>query len=257
MLVTARDEAGLIAATLAGLREAFPTAALWVADDGSRDRTAAIASAAGASVVSCGRPLGKGGAATLAAEAILAAAGATVAATGAGASFPGVVVLCDADLGRSAARLAALQVPLARGEADVAVASFARRLGGGFGIALRFARRSVRRRCGLAMQAPLSGQRAIRLEALPSLLPFAHGFGMEVGISIDGVRSGLRVVEVEIDLEHRVTGRTVSGFLHRARQLLHVARADLARRRDRPRDAAAADPPGGGGRPRVGSKSRR
>ena len=44
-------------------------------------------------------------------------------------------------------------------------------------------------------------------------------------MTIDAVRAGLRVVEVELDLEHRATGRDVRGFLHRGRQLLDLTLA--------------------------------
>jgi hypothetical protein len=52
---------------------------------------------------------------------------------------------------------------------------------------------------------------------------------MEVGMTIDAVRAGHRVSEIELDLAHRATGRTPGGFIHRARQLLDFARAYLAR----------------------------
>ena len=45
VLVAARDEEGRIGDTIARLREAFPEAAVVVADDGSRDATAAVAGA--------------------------------------------------------------------------------------------------------------------------------------------------------------------------------------------------------------------
>ena len=38
-------------------------------------------------------------------------------------------------------------------------------------------------------------------------------------MTIDAVRAGYRVREVELDLEHRATGRSLGGFLHRGRQL--------------------------------------
>jgi hypothetical protein len=61
-------------------------------------------------------------------------------------------------------------------------------------------------------------------------LPFAAGYGMEVGMTIDAVRAGARVKEIELDLSHRATGRSAAGFAHRGRQLLDFARA-YARRR--------------------------
>ena len=49
-------------------------------------------------------------------------------------------------------------------------------------------------------------------------------------MTIDAVRAGYRVVEIELQLSHRASGRTPAGFVHRARQLADFARAFLARR---------------------------
>jgi hypothetical protein len=53
---------------------------------------------------------------------------------------------------------------------------------------------------------------------------------METGMTIDAVRAGFRLREIELDLEHRATGRSISGFLHRARQLRDFGRAYASRR---------------------------
>jgi hypothetical protein len=63
-----------------------------------------------------------------------------------------------------------------------------------------------------------------------AVLPFAPRFGMEIGMTVDAHRAGFRVVEVELPLEHRATGRTAAGFLHRARQLKDFLRVYAARR---------------------------
>ena len=44
-------------------------------------------------------------------------------------------------------------------------------------------------------------------------------------MTVDAVRSGLTVEEVEIDLRHRATGRDLRGFLHRGRQFVHLVLA--------------------------------
>jgi len=49
-------------------------------------------------------------------------------------------------------------------------------------------------------------------------------------MTIDAVRAGSRVAEVELDLVHRATGRTPAGFAHRGRQLVDFVRVYLARR---------------------------
>jgi glycosyltransferase involved in cell wall biosynthesis len=223
VIVTARNEAQRIGATLAALTGALPDARVLLADDRSTDATAELAAKGGARIVSGAHRRGKGGAATLAAREAL-----RELAAGEGAG-EGVVLLCDADLGPSAARLVPLVESVRRGEADLAVAAFRTRLGGGFGLALAFARWAILRRCGFSAIAPISGQRALRAGALSDVLPFARGFGMELAMTIDAVRAGHRVLEIELDLTHRATGRTPAGFAHRARQLRDFARVYLAR----------------------------
>lgn len=221
VVVAARNEADRIGDTVGALRGAFPRAAIWVADDASTDGTSEAALAAGARVVSRGRPHGKGANVTAAAEAVLGGAD----------PVPRFVLLCDGDLGASAARLGPLVAAVAEGECDLAVAAFSRRVGGGVGAALGFARWAIHRRCGLETEAPISGQRALRVDALRATLPFARGYGMEVGMTIDAVRAGYRLREYELDLSHRATGRSLAGFTHRAKQLGDFARVYLSSRR--------------------------
>ena len=201
VLVAARDEEGTIGATVAALRRAFPNAEVLVADDGSRDGTAAAAEDAGARVVRLPR-LGKGQALALAEREAAA----------------GPLLLCDADLEGDL-------VPLAESEADLAVAVFAERQGGGFGLAKRAGRVLISALSGFAAREPLSGQRALSPAARAACFPTAPGFGCEVRSTIDAARAGLRVEEVELHLRHRATGRDLPGFAHRARQLVDAALA--------------------------------
>src|SRR5215212_366356 len=215
VIVTAHNEADRLPATLSALAAAFPGARVLVADDGSTDGSAEVAAAHGAEVVRSERNVGKGGAASLAAERLLPLAQAPMPRP--------VILLCDGDLAASADALELLVEEVRAGRADLAVAAFATRVGGGFGWALGFARWAIRRRCGYEASAPISGQRALRAEALPAVVPFAPRFGMEIGMTIDAVRAGFRVSEVEVQLAHRATGKTLRGFLHRGRQLLDFA----------------------------------
>ncbi len=219
VVVAARNEADRIGATVGALRGAFPDAAIWVADDASSDGTAEAAMAAGARVVSRGRPHGKGANVTAAAQAALSEE----------ESSPELVLLCDGDLGDSAVHLVPLVDAVRVGEGDLAVAAFGQRVGGGFGLALGFARWAIGRLCGFEAEAPISGQRAMRAEVLRATLPFARGYGMELGMTVDAVRAGYRIREYELDLSHRATGRSIGGFLHRGRQLADFLRAYRAR----------------------------
>jgi glycosyltransferase involved in cell wall biosynthesis len=219
VIVTAYNEADRLPATLEAVARAFPGARVIVADDGSTDASDAVARDRGVEVVRAPRTIGKGGVATLAAERAMADALAGA-----------VVVLCDGDLGESAAHLTALAGAVRSGLADLAVAAFARRVGGGFGIALGFSRWAIRRRAGFTAEAPISGQRAMRGDVLPVVVPFAPRFGMETAMTIDAVRAGFRVVEIELPLVHRATGKTWRGFVHRGRQLVDFALVYWSRR---------------------------
>jgi hypothetical protein len=198
VLVAARDEAGRIGATVAALQVSFPDAVVIVADDGSRDATAAEAEAAGARVLRLPHR-GKGQALTLAER----------------EAPPGPLLLCDADL------LGDLR-PLSEADGDLVVAAFTERQGGGFGLAKGAARRLIRTLTGLEAREPLSGQRALSAEAREVVFPLAAGFGCEVRGTIDAARAGLRVTEPELPLRHRATERDAAGFAHRGRQLLDL-----------------------------------
>jgi glucosyl-3-phosphoglycerate synthase len=196
VLVAARDEEPLIGETVRTLRAAFPGAEVVVADDGSRDGTAGEARRAGARTIRLPRR-GKGQALTLAERELP----------------PGPLLLCDADLRGDLH-------PLVAAGADVAIAAFAVRRGGGLGLARHVAATLVRARVGFRAREPLSGQRALSTAARRACFPTAPGFGVEVRLTIDAVRAGLDVREVTLPLRHRETGRDPLGFAHRGRQLL-------------------------------------
>ena len=199
ILVAARDEEDAIADTVRSLRGAFPGAEVIVAADGSRDATADRAEEAGAVVLRLARR-GKGQALSAAER----------------AAPPGSLLLLDADL-RGDPRPLLPSNSLLQG---VRVARFARRQGGGFGIAKGVARALIRLRCGFEAAEPLSGQRYLSPPARAAVFPLAPRFGVETRMTIDAVRTGLPVEEVELELEHRATGRDVGGYIHRGRQLL-------------------------------------
>jgi Glycosyl transferase family 2 len=196
VLIAARDEEDRIGTTIAALRRDFPGAEVIVVDGASSDGTAERAETAGAVVIRLART-GKG-------EALSA---------GERAAPPGALLLCDADLRGSL-------VSLTQDSADLSIAAFARRTGGGFGIAKRLAGELIRLRTGFRPREPLSGQRVLSERARAACFPLAPGFGCEVRMTIDALRSGLTLEEVELDLEHRATGRDARGFAHRGRQLL-------------------------------------
>ena len=198
ILIAARDEAERIGKTIAELQRQFPEAELIVADDGSRDGTADVAERAGALVLRLPHR-GKGQALTL----------------GERLATPGDLILCDADL-RGDLR------PLVAVDGDLNVAAFARRQGGGFGIAKQAAKRLVELRSGFRSREPLSGQRRLTQRAREAVFPLAAGFGCETAMTAEAARVGLAIEETTVELEHRATGRDLRGFLHRGLQLRDI-----------------------------------
>jgi len=198
ILIAARDEAERIGTTVAELRRRFPEAELMVADDGSRDTTAMVAEEAGALVLRLPHR-GKGQALTL----------------GERVAVAGDLLLCDAEL-RGDLSL------LLEGDDDLTIASFARRQGGGFGVAKEAARRLIRVASGYDAEEPLSGQRRLTQRAREAVFPLAAGFGCESAMTADAANAGLRIGHAGLDLEHRATGRDLGGFLHRGRQLRDI-----------------------------------
>jgi hypothetical protein len=208
-IVPAKDRADTVGATVAALRGIRDVGRVVVVDDGSADDTTEAARRAGAEVLRLPTNRGKGGA---------------VAAALAAAPDADAYLLVDADTGPTAAAAAALLDALAGG-ADMAVGVLppaGRR--GGLGWVRRIAAAGIRRAVGWEPAAPLSGQRAVRGSLMRRLQP-AERFGLEVGLTIDALRAGARVVEVPVAMEHRHTGRRLAGFRHRAGQGLDVLRA--------------------------------
>jgi hypothetical protein len=180
-----------------------------VVDDGSRDGTANVAEAAGATVVRLPTNRGKG---------------AAVKAGVAAAPDADVLLLIDADVGASAGSAGELLAPVLADEADLVVGVLPKGSTGGLGTIKRLAAAGIRRAAGVTVQAPLSGQRAVRAELLRDV-PSVERFGLEVGMTIDAVRSGARLLEVPVPMTHRRTGRSVAGFVHRGRQGADIVRS--------------------------------
>jgi hypothetical protein len=52
---------------------------------------------------------------------------------------------------------------------------------------------------------------------------------MEVAMTIDAIRAGMRVVEVQTTMSHRETGRDLAGFIHRGKQFRDILLAIAGR----------------------------
>ncbi|MFW5999263.1 MAG: glycosyltransferase family 2 protein [Halanaerobiaceae bacterium] len=176
-----------------------------VVDDGSRDNTRDILCDYPVEVILFSENRGKG-------EAVRA---------GCKRARGEVIALVDADTGSSVVEVEKLVLPVISGEVEVTVAVLPIR-GGGLGLVRGLADRGLRFLTGRKMKAPLSGQRAFRSELLENFLPFARGFGLELGMDLDILKQGIEFREVKCNFIHRVTGQSYTGYLHRARQFRDI-----------------------------------
>ncbi|HYB17370.1 MAG TPA: glycosyltransferase family 2 protein [Streptosporangiaceae bacterium] len=225
VVIPARDEADRIQATVTAAAGIPGVALVIVVDDGSGDATAAVAQRAGAVVTRHGRNRGKGAAMETGAEA------ARVIDQREHRDRPRHLLFLDADLADTAARAGPLIDPVLAGKADMTIAVFSTTVKlGGHGLVVGMSGAGIHRATGWRPAQPLNGQRCLTRAAFEAARPIARGWGAETGLTIDLLRQGFRVTEVEVELAHRATGTGMRAQLHRAHQLTDVARALAVRR---------------------------
>lgn len=225
VIIPAKNEVDRITETVGAASTLTGVDIVVVVDDGSTDETAAAAAAAGAHVVRHARNRGKAAAMETGAEAVQliesGAAGPIVAGTG-----PRHLLFLDADLGSSATEAGPLAEPVRAGAADMTIAVFTTRVRkGGFGFVTATSGAGIERATGWRPAQPLNGQRCLTRAAFTAALPLAPGWGAETGMTIDLLRKGMRVAEVEVPLSHRATGNDWRAQIHRLHQLADVVRA--------------------------------
>jgi glycosyltransferase involved in cell wall biosynthesis len=225
VIIPAFQEAATIFDTVRAVTAALGSypgvaAEIIVVDDGSADQTGARAAEAGARVVRLPRNQGKG-------PALVA---------GLNEAHGALLLLLDADTGESADGVIPLLGPTLSGEADMTVGVLSTPAGhkGGFGLVKALARWGLQRAGAAPMRAPLSGQRVLTRSAWEQIGRLDGGFGIEMGLNLDAAHHRLRVLEVPVEMQHRLTGRSWAGFRHRGRQLRDVALAIARRPRKRP-----------------------
>jgi glycosyl transferase family 2 len=225
VVIPARNEADRIHATVTAALGLPAAAVVIVVDDGSTDGTAAAARSAGAVVTRHVRNRGKGAAMETGAEAV------ALLDQRERRDRPRHLLFLDADLGGTAAAAGPLIEPVLAGATDMTIAVFATTVKlAGHGLVVGLSGTGIRRATGWRPAQPLNGQRCLTRAAFEAARPLARGWGVETAMSIDLLRKGLRVTEVEVELTHRATGTGMRAQLHRAHQLTDVARALATRR---------------------------
>jgi glycosyltransferase involved in cell wall biosynthesis len=217
VLIPAYNEADVIADTIAAAKEIPHASQIIVIDDGSVDDTGKKAAMAGAKVIRFKHNMGKG------------------AALREGYAYvdqADIVLFLDADTGNTAKQASLLIQPLLEDQADVTIARFVYaeeyKMHGGFGIVKVIARWGIKMLTGQRLESVLSGQRAFKKAVLDNIGIRYNGYGIELGMSADILRAGYRVMEVDVAMVHRYSGRDVKGFIHRFHQFIDILMTILA-----------------------------
>lgn len=205
-VLPAYNEADVIIDTIKAVKAINGVNQVIVVDDGSTDDTGEKAEVAGVEVIKMKSNLGKGKALKKALSVINS----------------DIILLLDSDLGSHAGEADKLLMPVLDGNADMTVATFpVSKIKAGFGLTKGLGRWTIKHFGGQEMNAPISGQRAIKSDFLKKA-KLESGFGFEVGLTIDVLRQGGRVIEVPTTMAHRATGRDFNGFVHRGKQFADI-----------------------------------
>ncbi len=225
-IIPARDVADRIQATVTAARAVAGVDVVVVVDDGSSDPTGDYAAASGAIVVTHQR--GRGRAAAV--ESGVNALG--VLEQRDRRPECGTVLLLDADLGAAVSRAPALVGPVVTGGADLTIAVPPRAADDGeadLDLVDASAARGLRELVDFTSRAPLATNRCLTRRAYELASPLAAGDGADLGMTIDLLRAGLRVREIEIDLAGPDAETGLAAQLDRALVLKDVTRALTAR----------------------------
>jgi glycosyltransferase involved in cell wall biosynthesis len=210
IVIPAYNESDRIVETIQAVKKINNIAEIVVINDGSSDNTSDKAKAEGVTVVDLNPNRGKGGAMNAALPYIKT----------------DVVAFLDGDLGAAAGEAEKIIKPVVEGITDLCIASFPPpKKKGGFGIVKGTAAWAIRKVGKIEVTAPLSGQRAMTIEVLRTVTPFHEGYGVELGMSINALLHGFRLMEVPTTMTHNETGRDLKGFIHRGHQFIDVVRA--------------------------------
>ncbi|WP_017727030.1 glycosyltransferase family 2 protein [Halalkalibacterium ligniniphilum] len=210
VVIPAFNEEARLKKTITAVRTIPQVKEVIVVDDGSCDKTKDIAYELGDRTIVFSTNKGKGHA--------LQAGWRTA---------KGEYILClDADLAESAAEAFRLIVPLQEAEVDGTISNIPAGRKKGFGLVKRRAQTVIYRETGIYLHAPLSGQRAFHRRWLQLLLSEHYeGFGIETKMTLDMLKAGAVLKEVDTNMSHRETGKNLQGFLHRFKQWREIEKS--------------------------------
>lgn len=207
VIIPAFNEEDRILQTLDGLRDIESISKIIVIDDGSTDATYQLLKGrAGITLIHNESNRGKGYAVKTALDHVNSE----------------YVAILDADLCYSSSQIKKLISCIVPDGDRIIIGKLpAPERKGGFGIIKKLSGCGFRALTSKKLDSLLSGQRIFPLSFL-KCVEIPDGFGFEFKMTLEGVRQGMELFEVPVEMRHRETGRDLSGFVHRGRQCIDI-----------------------------------
>lgn len=206
-VVPVYNEESFIKNTIENIKKIDLIDEIIVVDDGSTDNTKEIISKLDVTYIRLDKNRGKGYAISTAIK---------------NTNFE-YLALLDGDLGRTSDEAVKLILPAINNEADVIIARFKKpKKKGGFGLVKNLANRGVYFYTKSNVTSTLSGQRVYSRKVIDSIDYIPNRFGVEVAMTIETLRKGFSIKEVDVEMIHRETERNLEGFIHRGKQFFNI-----------------------------------
>ncbi|GAE31897.1 glycosyltransferase family 2 protein [Halalkalibacter hemicellulosilyticus] len=204
LVIPAYNEAKYIVQTLAYIKKlGEKDTELIVVDDGSTDETASLARKMADQLICLRENHGKG-----------------FALQAGWQSAKGEYIVClDADLEKSALEYVELLKPVKAQQTDICLSIIQPGKKAGNGFVKKRVQKLIYQQTGMWLEAPLSGQRAFHRKWLPILLKQHYeGFAVEAQMTIDLLKAGASIFELQTTMTHREMGKSLKGYTHRLKQ---------------------------------------